>query len=346
MTIDLIVPDLPHTGTCGKQITLRSNFFRFNSLPTGNIMKYEIAIIPAVPPRKNRSIYQIWKNECYSDLITVYDGKNTIYSSSLIPDGSFVVCFYDDCIDGIKGNDINQQKLPQQYQLNIKKVKDIDMDNLISYINGSVSQSPFEEMHVIETVLRHSSNMFDANVGKCFYSSKAALRIGHGVELWKGFFFCMQPTKGSLLINFDVSAGAFHQSGSLLETVISVLDFKSSSNLNYPICEADRLKLGKYFRNLKVNVTHRGAFRKKFKISQLTSEGANNTRFRKNDSDEEQTVSEYFLEKYNINLIYPHLPCIVYQNSAGLAFLPFEVCKLVPGQRYMNKLNESQVLQL
>ena len=107
MSKDLIDPDLPYTGTYGKQIMLRSNFFRISSLPFGTIMKYEITIIPAVPPRKNRSIYQIWKNECYTDLITVYDGKNTIYSTSLIPDGSFIVCFYDDCIDGIKGDDTN-----------------------------------------------------------------------------------------------------------------------------------------------------------------------------------------------------------------------------------------------
>jgi hypothetical protein len=336
----MAVPDLvPHQGTCGKQITLRSNFFRLDKLPFSTVFKYEIAILPKVPPKKNRSIFRIWENECYPSLKAVYDGKNTVYSISSIADGSFVVCFYDNVIDGIRDADVDL--IPQQYQLNIRKLKEIDMGNLA---NGNISQTPFDEVDVIESVLKHSSNQFSANIGKSFYSSKSALRIQQGVELWQGFFFNIQPAEGSLLINLDVSAGAFYQSGSLLDTVISVLGFNSPANLNIPLPESDRLKLSRYLRNLKVNVTHRGSFRKKFTIIQLTSEGSDNTRFKKNDDEEEQTVEEYFLEKYGIKLKYPHLPCVVHQNAAGIAFLPLEVCKVVPGQRYFRKLNEAQVV--
>jgi eukaryotic translation initiation factor 2C len=270
-----------------------------------------------------------------------YDGKNTVYSITSIPDGSFVVFYYDDGIDGIKEDDADQQRLPQQYQLNIKKLKGIDMSGLAK---RTTFQNCLEEINVVESVLRQSFTQFSAYVGKSFYSSKAALRIDQGVELWHGFFFSVKPAEGSLLINFDVSARVFYQSGSLLDTVISVLGYKSPANLYLPMTESDRLKLGRYLRNLKVNVTHRGSFRKKFTVIQLTSEGSNNTRFKKNDNiEEEQTVAEYFLEKYNIKLKYPHLPCVVYQNAAGLAFLPLEVCKIVPGQRHIRKLNEAQV---
>ena len=346
MTADLIIPDLPHKGTCGKHIMLRSNFFRLTSLPIGIIMKYEILISPMVPPRKNRSIYQIWMNECYNDLKPLYDGISTIYSTTSIPDGSFVVCFYDDSIDGIKSDNEKEEKLPQQYRLTVKKVKEIDMGNLVAYLNSSISQSPVEEMQVVDAVLRVSSAHLYTNIGKCFYASNSALRIDHGVELWQGFYYNMQPTEGSLLINLDVSAGAFYQSGSLLETVMSVLGLKSPSYLMFPILEYDRVKLEKHLKNIKVNVTHRGAFRRKFTILKLTNESADNTRFCKNENNEEQTVTEYFAERYDLKLKYGHLPCIVYQNYAGLAFLPFEVCRVVPGQRFLGKLNELQVLNI
>lgn len=56
------------------------------------------------------------------------------------------------------------------------------------------------------------------------------------------------------------------------------------------------------------------------------------------------TIHEYFRKKYGLDLMAPSLP-IVQTTKKGVMFPP-EVCHLVPGQRYMHKLDESQVSEL
>lgn len=56
----------------------------------------------------------------------------------------------------------------------------------------------------------------------------------------------------------------------------------------------------------------------------------------------ECTVSKYFFDKYHIQLKYPHLPCLQVGQEQKHTYLPPEVCNIVPGQRCIKKLTDTQ----
>ena len=107
--------------------------------------------------------------------------------------------------------------------------------------------------------------------------------------------------------------------------------------------ERDRNRLERVIKDLKVQVIHRGPYRKKFRITGLTRTSADRTLFLTNRDGEEESVAHYFASKYEYPLQFSQLPCVVTGDSSRPVYLPLEVCNVVPGQRYMRKLNERQV---
>lgn len=56
----------------------------------------------------------------------------------------------------------------------------------------------------------------------------------------------------------------------------------------------------------------------------------------------ECTVAKYFLERYQMRLQYPHLPCLQVGQEQKHTYLPLEVCCIVGGQRCIKKLTDMQ----
>lgn len=54
------------------------------------------------------------------------------------------------------------------------------------------------------------------------------------------------------------------------------------------------------------------------------------------------TVTKYFYDKYHMQLKYPHLPCLQVGQEQKHTYLPPEVCNIVPGQRCIKKLTDTQ----
>lgn len=145
------------------------------------------------------------------------------------------------------------------------------------------------------------------------------------------------------MINVDVSATAFYESGPLPGIVAKILGRRSIDDLRSGIPDRDRQKLEKVLKNLKIVVVHRGAEKRlKYKINKLTPSSAENTLF-KDENGNEQSVAQYFGKQYNKRLAYPFLPCVAVKKDI---FLPMEVCEVVAGQRHMKKLNERQTAEM
>lgn len=88
---------------------------------------------------------------------------------------------------------------------------------------------------------------------------------------------------------------------------------------------------------------------KVFQIASWHMTNARHTRFewiknRATGESEVISVHEYFRKKYNLDLMAPSLP--VLQTTRKNIMFPPEMCQLVPGQRYMYKLDEMQVSRL
>ena len=82
------------------------------------------------------------------------------------------------------------------------------------------------------------------------------------------------------MINIDVSATAFYESGPLPEVVAKILGRRSLDELRRGIPDRELTKLEKILKSLRIQVTHRGESKKKYKITGLTRSTADHTNFK------------------------------------------------------------------
>jgi hypothetical protein len=113
-----------------------------------------------------------------------------------------------------------------------------------------------------------------------------------------------------------------------------------------PLSDADRVKIKKALRGVKVEVTHRGNMRRKYRIFGLTSQATRELTFPIDDHGTVKTVIQYFQETYGFNIQHTTLPCLQVGNPQKPNYLPMEVCKIIEGQRYSKRLNEKQITAL
>ncbi|KAH9274457.1 hypothetical protein BASA83_003089 [Batrachochytrium salamandrivorans] len=106
------------------------------------------------------------------------------------------------------------------------------------------------------------------------------------------------PFSWSHAFEYDVSATAFYQPGSVVQIVAHLLGKHSAADLRIPLVDKDRSRLEKSLKGIKIVIKHRGPVRRKYRIVCFTSTPASRTTFSKNNTGVEQTVAEYFLEKY------------------------------------------------
>jgi eukaryotic translation initiation factor 2C len=144
------------------------------------------------------------------------------------------------------------------------------------------------------------------------------------------------------MINIDVAATAFYESGPLSEIVAKILNRRSVDELRRGIPPRDLNKLERILKKVRLYSTHRGERRFKHTLHRFTPESADNTFFTTEDGGK-VSVSKYFLQKYNKRLNYPFLPCVAVKDTV---FLPMEVLEIIPGQRFNHKLNEKQTADM
>lgn len=97
---------------------------------------------------------------------------------------------------------------------------------------------------------------------------------------------------------------------------------------------------------MKVEVTHRGNVRRKYRVSGLTSQPTRELVFPVDDNLTMKSVVEYFQEMYGFTIKNTHLPCLQVGNQKKANYLPMEACKIVEGQRYTKRLSEKQITSL
>ena len=176
----------------------------------------------------------------------------------------------------------------------------------------------------LDVLIRHKPSMMYTMVGRSFYTNQGSRALNGGEEVWQGYLQSVRPTPKKMMVNVDLSATAFYESGTLIEMAVKILNKRSVEDLN-SIQERDRVKLEKYFKNLKVYVTHRGEndSKRRLRISKLTKTSASDTKL---ESDgKTTTIASFFQEVYGINLRHPFLPCVVVRKDI---ILPMDVCKV------------------
>ncbi|RIA95249.1 Piwi domain-containing protein [Glomus cerebriforme] len=218
------------------------------------------------------------------------------------------------------------------------------MEELHRFLDGKckISNNILTGIMALDVLIRHKPSMNYATGGRSFFTNQGSRALFGGVEVWQGYYQSARPTPKKMMINIDLSATAFYESGSLVQMVVKILNKRAVDDLRR-FQDRDRPKLEKALKNLKIYVTHRGenASKRRLRITKLTSTPATHTKFEVNGVQKD--VATYFQETYNKRLQYPFLPCVVVRKETCL---PMEVCNVVEGQRYMRKLNEKQTADM
>ncbi|XP_029634731.1 protein argonaute-2-like [Octopus sinensis] len=339
---DFVSPSRPNVGQLGRPIQLRANFFKI-SFPKYNIHHYEVSISPDKCPRRvNREIVetmvQAYSAKIFHGEKPVFDGRKNLYSRMLLPFDRERVEL-EVTLPG-EGKD-------RIFKVGIKWVAQVNLFALEEALSGRTQKIPYDATQALDVVMRHQPSMIYTPVGRSFFNQPRTKHypLGGGREVWFGFHQSVRPSNWKMMLNIDVSATAFYKAQPVTSFLCDVLELRNLSEQKRPLIDAQRVKFTKEIKGLKVEITHCGQMRRKYRVCNVTRRPAQTQSFPlqlENGQTVECTVAKYFYEKYQMKLLYPHLPCLQVGQEQKHTYLPLEVCNIVGGQRCIKKLTEMQ----
>ncbi|KGN63969.1 protein argonaute 1 [Cucumis sativus] len=338
-------PLRPGKGSSGTRCIVKANHF-FAELPDKDLHQYDVTITPEVTSRVyNRAVMEqlvkLYRVSHLGDRLPAYDGRKSLYTAGPLPftSNEFRITLFDE-EDGSGG-----QRREREFKVVIKLAARADLHHLGLFLQGRQADAPQEALQVLDIVLRELPTSRYCPVARSFYSPDLGRRqtLGEGLESWRGFYQSIRPTQMGLSLNIDMSSTAFIEPLHVIEFVTQLLNRDVSSR---PLSDADRVKIKKALRGVKVEVTHRGNMRRKYRISGLTSQATRELTFPVDERGTMKSVVEYFYETYGFVIQHTQWPCLQVGNQQRPNYLPMEVCKIVEGQRYSKRLNERQITAL
>lgn len=361
-------PSRPNHGMEGQPIHLRANHFQV-TIPRGFVHHYEVNISPDKCPRRvNREIVetmvQSYSQKVFNGQKPVFDGRKNLYSRDPLPIGREKVEL-EVTLPG-EGRD-------RVFHVAIKYVAQVSLYALDEALEGRNQQIPLDAIQAIDVVMRHLSSMTYTAVGRSFFTPPMPLEsggegqggsqrlaagrsffappegidhpLGGGREVWFGFHQSVQPSHWKMMLNIDVSATAFYKAQSVIQFMVETLDIHDIQEQRRPLTDSQRVKFTKEIKGLKVEITHCGPMKRKYRVCNVTRRPAQTQSFPlqlETGQTVECTVAKYFLERYKKRLQYPHLPCLQVGQEQKHTYLPLEVCNVVHGQRCIKKLTDLQ----
>ncbi|XP_076457160.1 protein argonaute-2-like isoform X2 [Babylonia areolata] len=342
---DFTSPARPNHGTEGRTILLRANHFQVR-IPKGYIHHYDVSITPDKCPRRvNREIIETmvkaYQQKIFFKTKPVFDGRKNLYSRDHLPIGTEKVEL-EVTLPG-EGRD-------RVFKVGIRWVNQVNLFDLERALEGVSRQIPIEAIQALDVVMRHMPSMTYTPVGRSFFSAPEGYDhpLGGGREVWFGFHQSVRPSQWKMMLNIDVSATAFYKAQPVIEFMCEVLDMQDVQEQKRPLTDSQRVKFTKEIKGrwgLKVEITHCGNMRRKYRVCNVTRRPAQTQSFPLQlDSGQtiECTVARYFYERYKMRLQYPHLPCLQVGQEQKHTYLPLEVCNVVGGQRCIKKLTDMQ----
>ncbi|KAJ8490512.1 hypothetical protein OPV22_012233 [Ensete ventricosum] len=338
-------PVRPGKGTFGVKCVVKANHF-FAELPDKDLHQYDVSITPEVTSRVvNRAVMeQLVKHHresCLGGRLPAYDGRKSLYTAGPLPFTSRE--FQITLVDEDDGSGMERRQ--RTFRIVIKLAARVDLHHLEMFLAGRQADAPQEALQVLDIVLRELPTARYLPVGRSFYSPDLGRRqqLGEGLESWRGFYQSIRPTQMGLSLNIDMSSTAFIEPLPVIDFVTQLLNRDVQSR---PLSDADRVKIKKALRGVKVEVTHRGNMRRKYRISGLTSQATRELTFPVDERGTMKSVVQYFQETYGFTIQHTNWPCLQVGNQQRPNYLPMEVCKIVEGQRYSKRLNERQITAL
>ncbi|KAL9247583.1 hypothetical protein vseg_021001 [Gypsophila vaccaria] len=333
-------PARPGFGSVGLRCVVKANHFLVQIVGEGKFHRYNVSIEPGAPKKHNKDIMVALINTYKDDLgylTPVYDGRKTLLTTKELP---FIVKEFTVRLD----DHIITSTRERELKVTIRWISTVECHRLKQLLAARQLESEQDMIHLLDLVLKSGENLKNyTTVARSLFSpSMGRGPLSNGLEFWKGFYQSLRPTQMGLSLNFAGSARAFYEPITVTEYLSKIL-WGGLPRDNRALTDRDRLRAEKALKGVTVVVSHRED-RRRYKVLGLSTDPCNQLVFQSPSG--EHPIPLYFYHKYNITLQYPALPCLEVSNGKHLINLPMEVCNIVEGQRYSNKMNEAQVKAL
>ncbi|KAF7106241.1 hypothetical protein CFC21_106985 [Triticum aestivum] len=123
-------------------------------------------------------------------------------------------------------------------------------------------------------------------------------------------------------------------------------EFLGRTDFNRAFSHKEYAKIERALKGVQVETIHHTDRTMKYRIKGLSVVPLKELMFSVDDDGIMTTVVDYYQSRYNCKLEYIHWPCLQCGVSGRQIYLPMEVCKLVQGQRYRQKLSTTQAAKL
>lgn len=254
-----VMPARPGYGTEGQPITVYANYVQLVPPSDLTLYSYDVATIkPDVVGKKRTQVIRLLINESpefvgqQGDMVT--DFKSTIISRKkldLVGDAKDIEVTYK-----AEGEDDPKERAPK-YKVSVKHTKTMTVGDLMSFLtstNPAVQyDSKLEMVQGLNIFLKHwaksNNNLATIGASKTFSMSGKAdkLDLGRGLTALRGFFTSVRAATNRILVNVNVSHGAFYNEGLLT-------DLMSAYGLRYDTSGLRSLE--KFLKRVRVRTTH------------------------------------------------------------------------------------------
>ena len=362
-------------GTKGKQIVLRTNYFKLNVADNGETWyRYEVDVQQQLSREKRRRLLEmIMAHARLANKTRATDYASIIFTTerldlgpsdewkdtfTLPPPGGIV----QTGTQGPAPNHVQQAQARNSYHVRVKYSNSYSLRHIMDYLCSRSGGAEYAGRGDIIQLLNiamckppQSSNSV-ANVGQNrFYPfgghpGTESYDLGGALQALRGYYSSVRPAINRLLVNVNVTSGAFYK----------------PIALNNLLLEAGLLndeKRESFINTLKVNAVYKKdrdtgppmtkpktivGFAKQlnpptFRVKRFGN--AKEVKFKYIDKnvpgarEQEITVFDYFRRERGITLQFPGLPVLNVGTRADPQYIPVEMCTVLPGQPYRNILS-------
>ncbi|OWK04985.1 hypothetical protein Celaphus_00002756 [Cervus elaphus hippelaphus] len=195
-----------------------------------------------------------FKMQIFGDRQPGYDGKRNMYTAHPLPIGRDRVDM-EVTLPG-EGKD-------QTFKVSVQWVSVVSLQLLLEALAGHLNEVPDDSVQALDVITRHLPSMRYTPVGRSFFSPPEGYYhpLGGGREVWFGFHQSVRPAMWNMMLNIDVSATAFYRAQPIIEFMCEVLDIQNINEQTKPLTDSQRLK---------VEVTHCGQMKRKYRVCNVT----------------------------------------------------------------------------
>ncbi|XP_070038160.1 protein argonaute 5-like isoform X1 [Nicotiana tomentosiformis] len=331
------LPRRPGYGRSGVPCKVRANLLCTQLQKEVKMYFYEVKFSPEIWSKKwsTKVILQLYVDSKHllNQHKLAYDGKSCVYTSKRLP---FESEDFDVKLTGTNGG----KEWLMEYKVSFKFIREVDITSLNQFIEKSRTDYPQEAIKALNVVLQTPPLATYELVGDSFFDRSLGdpRSLTEGLELWVGYFQSLRPRQMGLSLNINSLARPFYQTIDVYEFVAKNLEVRDLSG--YIMSDKDRIKAICLLKDLMVEMLHEGRV-VRYKVYALSDQPAVELMV-SHDPEGEISLFDRYSKLYPTQMKYPNLPAIQIRKSTP-EYIPMELFKIAPGQRYRSTLNAKQV---